>query len=63
VAFAATIGLRSDPCCESHRQHACCRPARGEWIDHLRRTDPELSVLLDEGRVLVHPFVIGWARR
>ena len=29
------------------------------WIDHLRKTDAELSVLLDEGRVLVHPFVIG----
>ncbi len=29
------------------------------WIDHLRKTDEELSVLLDEGRVLVHPFVIG----
>lgn len=29
------------------------------WIDHLRRGDEELSALLDEGQVLVHPFVIG----
>ena len=29
------------------------------WIDHLRRGDEELSLLLDEGQVLVHPFVIG----
>lgn len=29
------------------------------WIDHLRKTDRELSRLLDEGTVLCHPFVIG----
>lgn len=29
------------------------------WIDHLRRGDPELARLLDAGRVLAHPFVIG----
>ncbi|BCS35979.1 ribonuclease [Luteitalea sp. TBR-22] len=29
------------------------------WIDHLRRGDEELSALLDEGQVLVHPFVVG----
>lgn len=29
------------------------------WIDHLRHGDPELSALLDEGMVLVHPFVVG----
>jgi predicted nucleic acid-binding protein len=29
------------------------------WVDHLRRGDAGLAALLDEGRVLVHPFVIG----
>jgi predicted nucleic acid-binding protein len=29
------------------------------WIDHLRRGDAELEALLEEGLVLVHPFVIG----
>ena len=29
------------------------------WIHHLRRGDAELEALLDEGMVLVHPFVIG----
>ena len=29
------------------------------WIDHLRRGDAELSALLEDGMVLVHPFVIG----
>ena len=29
------------------------------WIDHLRRGDPELTALLDENMVLVHPFVVG----
>jgi predicted nucleic acid-binding protein len=29
------------------------------WIDHLRKGDAELAALLDEGVVLVHPFVIG----
>ena len=29
------------------------------WINHLRRTDALLARLLDAGRVLVHPFVIG----
>ena len=29
------------------------------WIDHLRRGDAELAALLEEGMVLVHPFVIG----
>lgn len=29
------------------------------WIEHLRRGDAELEALLDEGLVLVHPFVIG----
>lgn len=29
------------------------------WIDHLRRKDAALGVLLNAGRVLTHPFVIG----
>ncbi len=29
------------------------------WVDHLRRGDKALASLLDDGRVLVHPFVIG----
>lgn len=29
------------------------------WIDHLRRSDAVLTELLDRGRVLTHPFVIG----
>jgi len=29
------------------------------WVDHLRRDNPGLVKLLDAGRVLVHPFVIG----
>lgn len=29
------------------------------WVDHLRKTDRELSKLLDRGAVLCHPFVIG----
>ncbi len=29
------------------------------WIDHLRTGDEKLSTLLDTGRVLAHPFVIG----
>lgn len=29
------------------------------WVDHVRRADTTLMRLLDEGQVLVHPFVIG----
>ena len=29
------------------------------WIDHLRSGNERLSQLLDSGRVLTHPFVIG----
>lgn len=29
------------------------------WIDHLRRGVPALANLLDEGRVLMHPFILG----
>ncbi len=29
------------------------------WADHLRRTEPELTGLLNIGAVLTHPFVIG----
>lgn len=29
------------------------------WIDHLRRGDAGLTVALESGEVLTHPFVIG----
>lgn len=29
------------------------------WADHLRANDPTLANLLNNGRVLTHPFVIG----
>lgn len=29
------------------------------WIDHLRRGNAELVRLLEEGDVIVHPFVVG----
>lgn len=29
------------------------------WIDHLRAGDGRLTALLNAGRVLAHPFVIG----
>jgi len=29
------------------------------WVDHLRNGDAHLAQLLDTGRVLCHPFVIG----
>lgn len=29
------------------------------WIDHLRKGVPVLAAALDEGRVLMHPFVLG----
>ena len=29
------------------------------WVDHLRKDNAPLGKLLDAGRVLVHPFVIG----
>jgi predicted nucleic acid-binding protein len=29
------------------------------WVDHLRTGDQMVAELLDAGRVLVHPFVIG----
>ena len=29
------------------------------WVDHLRATDKTLSGLLENGRVLAHPFVVG----
>lgn len=29
------------------------------WIDHLRQSDAEMAVLLDDHNVLIHPFVIG----
>jgi len=29
------------------------------WIDHLRKRSGKLAALLDDGRVVCHPFVIG----
>lgn len=29
------------------------------WIDHLRNGSPTLAAALEEGRVLMHPFVLG----
>lgn len=29
------------------------------WVDHLRKGDARLAQLLNDGRVLCHPFVIG----
>ena len=29
------------------------------WVDHLHHVDAELEALLEAGRVLCHPFVIG----
>lgn len=29
------------------------------WVDHLRRGDATLAGLLDGGRVIAHPFVVG----
>jgi predicted nucleic acid-binding protein len=29
------------------------------WIDHLRRTNPQLVDLLNKGEVAIHPFVVG----
>ena len=29
------------------------------WVDHLRRTNATLSELLEAGKIVCHPFVIG----
>jgi predicted nucleic acid-binding protein len=29
------------------------------WVDHLRSGDTTLARLLDDGRVIAHPFVVG----
>lgn len=29
------------------------------WVDHLRKTDAPLATLLEQGRVVTHPFVVG----
>jgi hypothetical protein len=29
------------------------------WVDHLRKDDSKMRLLLDGGRVLLHPFVVG----
>jgi predicted nucleic acid-binding protein len=28
------------------------------WVDHLRRTDPIMSALLQSGKIATHPFVV-----
>ena len=28
------------------------------WIDHLNRKNKDLSLMLSEGMVLIHPFII-----
>jgi len=33
--------------------------ASSVWIDHLRGEDNGLSALLNDGRIMTHPFVIG----
>jgi predicted nucleic acid-binding protein len=34
-------------------------PDTSIWVDHFRATDPDLSALLTQNRVAVHPFVVG----
>jgi hypothetical protein len=29
------------------------------WVDHLRKKEPKLADLLNEGMVVMHPFVLG----
>ncbi|MBN1902935.1 VapC toxin family PIN domain ribonuclease, partial [Candidatus Sumerlaeota bacterium] len=29
------------------------------WISHLRKGEPELAELLNRGKALCHPFIIG----
>jgi predicted nucleic acid-binding protein len=29
------------------------------WIEHFRSSDPKLRALLEQGRAVAHPFVIG----
>jgi predicted nucleic acid-binding protein len=29
------------------------------WIDHFRRSEPQLSQLLDRGDIVMHPFIVG----
>lgn len=29
------------------------------WVDHFRAASPDLMRLLEQGRVLIHPFVVG----
>lgn len=29
------------------------------WIDHLRSPDPQVSRLLDAGRIAIHPFIVA----
>lgn len=34
-------------------------PDTSVWISHLRRSEPKLQKLLDDGLVITHPFVMG----
>lgn len=34
-------------------------PDAGVWIDHLRRSDPQLIELLAENQIVMHPFIRG----
>jgi len=29
------------------------------WVDHLRKGDPALAALLNNGQVVAHPFILG----
>ena len=29
------------------------------WADHIRRRDEKMAMLMTEGQVLIHPFVVG----
>jgi len=29
------------------------------WVDHIRRGNPTVKKLLNDGEVLIHPFIIG----
>jgi predicted nucleic acid-binding protein len=29
------------------------------WIDHFRRSEPQLSQFLDRGDIVMHPFIVG----
>lgn len=29
------------------------------WVDHLRKRSPALSAVLEQGAVMIHPFILG----